>query len=246
MNPPVPLCVSPSRRALVFVLPEDRCDLFLLFEELTEQCRVRASDMDEANLSCGGIGIEAVVFVAASRRHRSDALWLFREFQSTHGIARGIACSLLVIDDAAQGFALLPDILREVGASRFVFVGPDVFLKPAGWERARQAMASDAGDLVFFGIESEAFEHRDLQTVPSARCFAWSTAAFLRWAIQAPAFLGGFFRDNGLFQPETGSVVLHNTARAARICLPTRTQEAVNAAVYTGEVERGRHARGHA
>jgi len=232
MNPPVPLCLAPSRRALVLVLPEDRCDLFLLFEELSEQCRLRAADTDEANLSCGGIGIEAVVLVAASRRHRSDALWLFREFQSTHGVTRGIACSLLVIDDAAQGFALLPDILREVGASRFVFVGPDVFLKPAGWERARQALASDKGDLVFFGIESEAFEHRDLQSAPSARCFAWTTAAFIRWAIQAPAFLGGFFRDNGLFQPEAGSVVLHNTARAARFCPPTRTQEAVNAVVY--------------
>ena len=173
-----------------------------------------------------------MVFVAGSRTHRSDALWLFRDFQATHGAANGIACSLLVIDDACQGFALLPDILREVGASRFVFVGPDVFLKPAGWERARQALESQKGDLVFFGIESEAFEHRDLSAGTSARCFAWSTAAFMRWALEAPAFLGGFFRDNGLFQRQAGHVVLHNTARAARMSLPTRTQEAVNAVVY--------------
>jgi hypothetical protein len=232
MNPPVPLSLAPSRRALVFVLPEDRCDLFLLFEDLAEQCRCSAAGGREEGLSRTGIGIEAVVFVAASRHHRSDALWLFRDFQSSHGAAHGIACSLMVIDDAAQGFALLPDILRAVGASRFVFVGPDVFLKPVGWERARQALESLAGDLVFFGIESEAFEHRDMTAGLSARCFAWSAPAFIRWALQAPAFLGGFYRDNGLFQQKAANVVHHNAARAARTALPTRVQEAVNAAVY--------------
>ncbi len=245
MNPPVSLSLAPGRQALVLVLPEDRCDLFLLFEELAEQCRGKAESGHAGGMSrTSGFGIEAVVFVAASRRHRSDALWLFRDFQSTHGAANGIACSLLVIDDALQGFALLPDILREVGASRFVFVGPDVFLKPDGWERARQALASDKGELVFFGIETEAFEHRDLSAGPSARCFAWSTAAFIRWALEAPAFLGGFFRDNGLFQQQGAQMVLHNTARAARICLPTRTQEAVNAVIYAAMPEETGHGLG--
>jgi hypothetical protein len=236
MNPPVALSLAPARKAMVFVLPKDRCDLFLLFEDLAAQCRTRRADGEEGRLTrdepVPGPGIEAVVFVAGSRNNRSDALWLFRDFQATHGAANAIACSLLVIDDASQGFALLPDILREVGASRFVFVGPDVFLKPAGWERARLALESQKGDLVFFGIQSEAFEHRDLAAGTSARCFAWSTAAFLRWALEAPAFLGGFFRDNGLFQRQAGHTVLHNTARAARMSLPTRTQEAVNAVIY--------------
>jgi hypothetical protein len=85
---------------------------------------------------------------------------------------------------------------------------------------------------VFFGIESEAFEHRDMTAGLSARCFAWSAPAFIRWALQAPAFLGGFYRDNGLFQQKAANVVHHNAARAARTALPTRVQEAVNAAVY--------------
>jgi hypothetical protein len=227
MNPPVALCLARARRAMVFVLPEDRCDLFLLFEELAEQCRLMAADGKE------GFGIDAVAFIAASRNNRSDALWLFRDFQSGHGEKLGIACSLLVIDDTAQAFALLPDILREIGASRFFFAGAGVFLKPSGWERARQALAAGANDLVFFGIEAEAFEHRDAADGVSARCFAWSVAPFTRWALTAPAFLGGFFRDNGLFQHHAANVVYHNAARAARTSLPTRTQEAVNAAVYT-------------
>jgi hypothetical protein len=226
MNPPVPLSVTKARRAMVFVLPEDRCDLFLLFEDLAELCRAWPASGSEND------ALESCVFVAASRQNRSDALWLFRDFQASHGAARGIASSLLVIDDPAQAFALLPDVLREVGASRFVFVGPDVFLKPGGWDRARQSLASDANDLVFFGIEAEAFEHRDVAAGVSARCFAWSSAAFIRWALQAPCFLGGFYRDNGLFQKRAPNVVHHNAARAARTSLPTRIQEAVNAVVY--------------
>jgi hypothetical protein len=232
MNPPVPLSVTQARHAMVLVLPEDRCDLFLLFEDLAEQCRDAEAATRRGGETPAGHVIEAVVFVAASRQNRSDALWLFRDFQSSHGAALGIACSLLLIDDSAQAFALLPDILRCVGASRFVFVGPDVFLKPAGWARARQALASGAGDLVFFGIEAEDFEHRDEAVGLSARCFGWSSAAFIRWALQAPAFLGGFYRDNGLFRQRTANVVHHNAARAARISVATRTQEAVNAVVY--------------
>jgi hypothetical protein len=232
MNPPVPLSVTQSRSAVILVLPEDRCDLFLLFEDLAEQCRRPAAGLRHGSDAVVPAGIEAVVLIAASKQNRSDALWLFRDFQSSHGVALGIACSLLVVDDGAQAFALLPDILRQVGASRFVFVGPDVFLKPSGWERARQALASQAADLVFFGIEAEDFEHRDVAGGLSARCFAWSSSSLISWALQAPAFLGGFFRDNGLFQQKSGHVVHHNAARAARTSLPTRTQEAVNAVVY--------------
>ena len=239
MNPPVPLSVARARRAVVLVLPEDRCDLFLLFEDLAEQCRNVAGSVRNGDASVEGCGIEAVVFVAASRQNRSDALWLFRDFQAHHGVTQGIACSLLVIDDTAQAFTLLPDILREIGASRFVFVGPDVFLKPAGWERARQALASTAGDLVFFGIQAEEFEHRDPAGGLSARCFAWSSASLIHWALQAPSFLGGFFRDNGLFQHRAPNVVHHDTARVARISLPTRTQEAVNAVVYAAMPQAG-------
>ena len=232
MNPPVPLSVTRARRAMILVLPEDRCDLFLLFEDLAEQCRGVAAALRRGGAPSQENPIEAVVFVAVSRQNRSDALWLFRDFQASHGTTHGIACSLLVIDDGAQAFALLPDILREIGASRFVFVGPDVFLKPAGWERARQALANPAGDLVFFGIEAEEFEHREEAGGLCARCFAWSSVSLIRWALQAPAFLGGFYRDNGLFRQKAAKIMHHNAARAARTSLPTRTQEAVNAVVY--------------
>ena len=220
MNAPVALSVIRSRRVMVFVLPEDRCDLFLLFEELTQQCRI-------------GGGIEAVAFIAASGSNRSDALWLFREFQAGPGAAHSIACSLLVIDDAAQAFALLPDVLREIGANRFFFAAAGVFLTEAGWARVRQAMTPGSMDLVFFGVEVEEYEEHDTsETGVTARCFVWSTGLFIRWALNAPSFMGGFYRDNGLFQSRLAPVVHGNSATATRTLLSTRVQEAVNGAVY--------------
>jgi hypothetical protein len=223
MNPPAPLSVARARRALVFVLPDDRCDLFLLFEELAQQCRLNAAEQG---------GVEAVAFIASSRSNRSDALWLFREFQSTHGVSCNIACSLLVIDDSSQAFPLLPEILREIGANRFFFADAGIFLTDAGWARARQALAPGASDLVFFGIVAEDFEHREAADGISARCFAWSAGHFCRWALTAPSFLGGFHHDNGLFAAKAVQIVHHNAARSSRNLLPSATMQAVNASVY--------------
>ncbi len=213
MNPPVTLSAAPCRRAMVLVLPEDRCDLFLLFEELAQQCRTAG-------------GIEAAVFVAASRSNRSDALWQFREFQATQGGA--IACSLLVIDDAAHAFALLPDILRATGVQRFVFCAAGVFLRAAGWARARDALAEGQAGLVFFEVEADTSEAPGL----SARCFAWSAGPLARWASTAPDFMGGYYRDNGLLLAAPAYAVQHDAAGCTRLTHATKVTDAINEAVY--------------
>ena len=239
---PVPISVVRSRRAMVFVLPEDRCDLFLLFEEVAQQVRQDMAqqvrqDMAQQVRQDGDRpardgGIEALAFVAAARSNRSDAMWLFREFQAAYGHPRSIACSLLVIDDAAQAFNQLPDILREIGANRFLFAGSGVFLTATGWAQARQALTSGATDLVFFGLEAEEFERRASGDEVSARCFVWSAGQFARWALSAPAFMGGFYRDNALARPDGVRTVHGSAARSTRTRMPTRTEEAVNVAVY--------------
>ena len=213
MNPPVVLSAVPARRAMVLVLPEDRCDLFLLFEELAQQCRTAG-------------GIEAVVFVAASKSNRSDALWQFREFQATQGAA--VVCSLLVIDDAGHAFALLPDILRATGAQRFVFCAAGVFLRAQGWARARQELAEGQAGLVFFEVEADASDQPSL----SARCFAWSAGPLARWASTAPDFMGGFYRDNGLLLAAPAYAVHHGAAGCTRVAHATKVADAINAAVY--------------
>ncbi len=215
MTPPVKLSIAPSRRALVLVLPEERCDLFLAFEDLAQQCRAGAAP-------------EGAVFVASAKANRSDALWLFREFQAAHGIK----CSLLVIDEANQAFAQLPAILRDVGAHRFVFLGAGVFLTDSGWRQTRDYLRGASPELMLLGLAPDAFEHRDPGAAVSARCFGWTTTHFSKWSAQALPFLGGYHRDNGLFKSGAPHVVHHEAARSTRTLLATRIEEAVNATVY--------------
>jgi hypothetical protein len=219
MNPPVAISITRGRLAMVMVLPEDRCDLFLLFEELAQRCRVAG-------------WLPPLVLVAAARSNRSDALWLFREFQQTHAAAHAIACSLLVIDDTAQAFALLPAILAEVGASRFIFVGAGIFLTEAGWAKIAQVVSPEANGLVLFALQKDEFGGAESPDGITARCFAWNVGHFTRWALQAPNFMGGFFRDNGLLSAAPVHVVHHNAARATRTSIASRIQHAVNSAIY--------------
>ncbi len=215
MNPPVAMQIAHTPRAVVIVLPDDRCDLFLLFEDLTQQCRI-------------GGGLEGVALVASSQTNRSDAMWMFQEFQRSVPVA----ASLLVIDESENGLALLPDILRAIGATRFVFVGAGLFLTESGWRQARDILQSGSQELNFFGLSPDDFEQQDGDGGLTARCFAWTTAHFLRWSAGSASFLGGFYRDNGLLRARAPHVVHGDAARNSRWSLPTRIQEAVNSTVY--------------
>jgi hypothetical protein len=215
MSPPVKLTMAPAKRVLVLVLPEERCDLFMVFEDVADQCRAGAAP-------------EGVVFVASAKGNRSDALWLFREFQAQHSLKS----SLLVIDEASQAFAQLGAILRDVGATRFVFVGAGVFLTEAGWRHAGAYLRASTGALMLLGLTQDAFEHRDPDAAVSARCFGWTTTHFATWATTASPFLGGYHRDNGLFRADMAHELHHNAARTTRTMMPTRIQHAVNATVY--------------
>jgi hypothetical protein len=218
MNPPVAVKIARSKRAIIVVLPEDRCDLFLVFEELAHQFRAGGASLD----------VEGVVLVASSTANRADATWMFQEFQRSVAIS----VSLVVIDETAHAFAQLPDILREAGVAQFVFVGPGMFLTKSGWDQAKRIMRESAGDLHFLAMEPDEFDRAEDGSLVSARCFAWSTAPFLRWSLDATAFLGGFHRENGLLRGDAPHSVHPNAARASRWTMPTRIRDAVNSTVY--------------
>ncbi len=215
MGTPVILSSTPTKRAVVLVLPEDRCDLFLAFEELTQQCRL-------------GNVPEGVVLISSAQANRSDALWLFREFKA----AQNVKCSLVVIDDATHGLSLLPGILRDIGVIRFVYVGASIFLTDSGWRQAGAFLRAVTQDLMVLGLTSGEAEHRDPQAEISARAFGWGTAPFNRWSATAAAFLGGYHRDNGLFNARVAHIVHRGGARSSRPSLATRIEEAVNETVY--------------
>lgn len=219
MSEPVAITAHRHRRTLIVCLPEDRCDLFLLFEEISQACRAR-SETD--------LPIEAVAFIASSKANRSDALWLFRDFEAAHDVR----ASFFVIDEASYALALLPDILRALGTNRFVFLGPGVFLTESGWPQARAALHASGGELVFFALEADAFEHHTPIDAISGRAFSWAAGPFTRWAAHAASYLGGFYRENGLLKASVAHSVHHAAARTTRTTINSRIEEAVNASVY--------------
>ena len=83
-----------------------------------------------------------------------------------------------MIDETAQAFAQLPEILRTIGANCFVFVGPGVFLTEAGWRHAREILHDNAPALHFLALEPDEFDQLAAAGGVSARCFAWNTPHF--------------------------------------------------------------------
>ncbi len=204
MAAPVALHVAPAKRVLVLVLPADRCDLFLLFEEVSRRLCASATDAP----------VGGVVFVASAAAGRSDALWLFREFRADVALP----CSLLTIAEPAHAWALLPDILACVGAERFLFLSAGVFLTEAGWAQVPRILGCEPAPLVCL---------TDADARPGARCFGWSAEAFARWAGAAPCYLGGFHGDNGL--GAASPAVVPCAVRTSRPLARDRLRDAVNA-----------------
>jgi hypothetical protein len=207
--PAVPVQVTEAETALVFVLPRERCDMFLVFEFVARHCR-------EPGISPG------VVFLASSGDARSDAMWLFRDF------ARDLpatAASLMTIGEPANALALLPDILAMVGANRFAFVADGMFLTEQGWAELRACLQTQLDEPVFFA---------DLAGDAGARCFAWSSEPFARWSAAALPYLGGYYGDNGM-APQGQMQTVQAAAWSGRPAIRSGLQLSVNR-VLAGEM----------
>lgn len=207
-----------AEAAIVAVLPDDRCDMFLLFEEMAQRIRL-------------GGAVPRMVFLASAGAQRSDALWLFREFEET----MRTPCSLMLVDEAEHALRLLPELLRETATARFVFLAPGMFLTESGWAEADRALAPGRDDLVLFGMKSDESVPSDEEASLGARSFAWSAAAFSAWSHGTPAFFGGFHRDNGLRHADPRHEVRPGAVRCTRRAAPTRLCLAVNEAVFGKE-----------
>ncbi len=175
-----PYAVKPAARAIIFVLPDDRSEMFLLFEQFN---RVPAARLD-------GLG---VIFIAQSSDLRSDVLALFNALAAP----LGEACSLFFVDDATYAIHDLPEVLQATGTRRFLFTAPNVYLTELGWRTASAVLADDVMGLAFFTINDPAASPES-EGIVSARCFAWTAIAFAAWHETAPSFIGGFHALNGL------------------------------------------------
>jgi len=188
-----PVRVAPASRAAVFVLPSDRSDLYLLFEEVLNASRQHDDP-------------PGFVFIGRRDRNFAEAAALFHDLEAA-GV-RG--CSLFLADDPDYAFYELPGVLNAVAAERFLFAAAGVFLTPDGWSAALRALQRPGGLLhILADCQNGVAVGRPDS---AAQCFVWSASAFAAWLRQAPIFVGGFHGDNLLLR-SGARLVVHGNAR---------------------------------
>ena len=210
MAPPVPLHLTTIPRTLIHVLPEERSDVFLLFENLASAHR--------------GKVLDGVTFIAATNSNRADAPWHFDDLLASFPVP----ASMVTVGKTRDAFHWLPDILGMVGAERFVFAAAGMFPTQEGYRLAAEYLRTPAKSAskgpMFLGVEGD-------PDFPSSRCFGCTTKALVDWRKTAPMFLGGHYRDNLLAR--AGLPLLHKD-----VVLPGRRPEiapieqAINQTLY--------------
>jgi hypothetical protein len=162
-----PLQIERCETALIFAVPDERSDAFLLFDEVGRRARGQA-------LAAG------LIFVAGRNAIRPTAIALFRQLAA----ATDTPCSLFLSDDPAGALYAVPQLLVATGADRFAFFGPAAIPTEAGWE----ALDHD-GDLLLFALQDPARIAGEGSL--SLEAFAWRRGAFVAWIDSVPAFVGG-------------------------------------------------------
>lgn len=200
-----PLVLQPCAEAILFALPPDRSDAFLLFEGIARA---------ERGLPPG----TGIVLLAGQDDERTAAIALFDDLRR----ATDRPLSLMLVPEAAMAAYSLPRIARLVGLDRFLFVGSSAMLAPAGW---RAAAALD-GALAFLDVADPARE--DGGAEPGFDCFAWSVFEFHQWLAQARPLIGG----PGMAPPPPAllaqAVRVPGGAQRTRIASPGPLIDAIN------------------
>ena len=211
----IPFAVEPTEAAFVFTVPADRCDAFLLFEEL------RQSLGDE-------FAPPGIVFIANRNSCRAETVALFG------AMARDAdwPCSLFLMDDARYALHALPEVFSQTRMQRFVFVADSVILTKSGRRAALEVLSAPEPQLMFLDVERMAEFDSDFAEGPSTECFAWSTSAFIWWEKNAPGFFGGYYRDNGLGLDAVDVKRCAHAAVRAKQVAHDAIADAINAVVF--------------
>jgi hypothetical protein len=176
--------LAATRRAVVIALPHSRADIYLLFDELLQRLRRKWQP-------------PGLAFILGDNERRVDAIPLFEDLAT----ACDLPCSLLIVPNIDHALYALPEVLKAIGALRFVYYGPDVLASESGWKAAIRFLSQEDSSLLFFGVDDE--PDGPPSNARTADCFGWTTADFENWVVHSPALVGGF--DAGLLMPWTGS-----------------------------------------
>lgn len=163
-----PVAVAPCAEALVLAAPRDRSDAFLAFDGIARNA---------AQLPPGA----GIVVLAGEDCDRSAVIALFDDLRD----ASDRPLSLMIVPEAAMAAYSLSAAARHIGFERFLFVGADAMLTPAGWEAAHML----DGALAFLDLLDPA--HGDAAGELGFDVFAWSVSALRNWLAADAPRLGG-------------------------------------------------------
>jgi hypothetical protein len=199
-----------SSHAIIVIVPEERHDCFLLFENLR---RGAASFLGSG---CG------VVLVVGTDQSHGELLSLFA------GLSRSLQnpCSLFFIEKPECGLYALPEILMLTHVQRFGFLADGKFLTKQGWQGIEEKIYETDNCLTFLEIIDPA------QEVLSGKCssaaFVWSSERFSSWLVQAPIVLGEHIAAQYFPHGERPLVFLEKAVHFSRMPVSSRLISAIN------------------
>jgi hypothetical protein len=197
-----------SSHAIIVIVPEDRHDCFLLFDNL------RRGAVSFLGSGCG------VVLVAGTDQSHGELLSLFT------GLSRSLQnpCSLFFLEKPEWGLYALPEILMLTHVQRFGFLAEGSFLTKEGWQGIEEKIYETDNCLTFLEIIDPA------QKVLSGKCssaaFVWSSEPFSSWLAEAPIVLGEPIAAQDL--PHGEQPPVEKAVHFSREPVPSRLISAIN------------------
>lgn len=164
----IPVDVRKCTNAIIIALPEERSDIFAVFDEISQRMSALPGEVGLVFLSSRGPG-------------RATAMKLYREF-ADRAPGQG---SLFVVPDVVHAAYALPEILIATGAQHFAFLAAGILPTDLGWRTA-----AEANDCPAILATTDLAQHGQTTPVPLA-AFAWRRDAFMKWLRAAPPFIGG-------------------------------------------------------
>jgi len=174
-----PYLLTPASKTIVFVAPDHKGELFLLFEELIQFARHLPSSV-------------GLTIIAPDSQHDLISI-LFDSFRKDSAPS----ASLFFTDDTLDAFYTLPEILERLDASNFAFVGSNVFLTSEGWQAVCRYLTDASDTLHFFEVMDPAITQNDRGS-HSAQCFGWTANALALHLATAPYHFGALVDERPL------------------------------------------------
>jgi hypothetical protein len=201
-----PRRVLRSAEALIVVIPEERQDYYLLFDDL------RRNAASSLGPSCG------IVLIAETGQSHGELLSLFETLSDQ------LPTSLVFVEGADFAVHALPEILMLTHTERFCFIARGCFLTANGWAALRRGF--DSPRLSFLEVIDPA--NSDVGGHCSSAAFMWSPELFQAWLETAPVLIGEHLGIHLFPEDQEHHHLVEGAVQYSRVLTPSRLFAAIN------------------